>query len=126
MSKFRMSLAFLPLALGCAAASFGPANAAAIAACEIRTYDVAGGVRIESVVYGAPGSSGSYELSLARSGSGGTSNVSQGGDYEIDGAGEAIVSVTEFNRGSRDSFSVEMTVEDASGKVHCGHDASRL
>ena len=119
MSKFRMSLAFLPLALGCAAASIVPAHASAPAACEIRAYDVAGGVRIESVVYGAPGSSGSYQLSLARSGSGGTSNVSQGGEYEIDGAGEAVVSVTEFNRGSRDRYSVEMTVEDAHGVTHC-------
>jgi len=118
MSKFRMSLAFLPLALGCAAVSIVPANADA-AACEIHAYDVAGGVRIESVVYGAPGSSGFYELSLARSGSGGTSNVSQGGEYEIDGAGEAVVSVTEFNRGSRDRYSVEMTVEDAHGVTHC-------
>ncbi|MBX3492205.1 MAG: hypothetical protein KF899_04545 [Parvibaculum sp.] len=119
MSKFRMSLAFLPLALGCAAASLVPASAAAPAECEIRAYDVAGGVRIESVVYGAPGSAGSYQLSLVRSGSGGTSNVSQGGDYEIDGAGEAIVSVTEFNRSARDRYSIEMTVEDAFGVTHC-------
>ena len=119
MPKFRMSLALLPLALGCAAASLVPASASAQAACEIRAYDVAGGVRIESVVYGAPGSSGSYQLSLVRSGSGGTSNVSQGGDYEIDDAGEAVVSVTEFNRGARDRYSVEMTVEDAYGVTYC-------
>lgn len=119
MSKFRMSFVFLPLALGCAAASIVAAHASAPAACEIRAYDVPGGVRIESTVYGAPGSSGSYQLSLARSGSGGTSNVSQGGDYEIDGDGEAVVSVTEFNRSVRDRYSVEMTIEDAYGVTHC-------
>ncbi|MBX3490628.1 MAG: hypothetical protein KF769_08445 [Parvibaculum sp.] len=119
MSKFRMSLAVLPLVLGCAAASIASTNDVAPAGCEIRAYDVAGGVRIESVVYGAPGSAGSYQLSLVRSGSGGTSNVSQGGDYEIDDAGEAVVSVTEFNRGARDRYSVEMTVEDAYGVTYC-------
>lgn len=119
MTKFWKSLALVPLALGLAAASAAPAAVQ----CEIRASEVPGGLRLESVVYGAPGASGVYQLSLERSGSGGSSNVSQGGDFEIDGAGEAVVSVTEFNRGRRDGYDVTMTVEDAFGVSQCAHGA---
>ncbi len=120
MSKFWMSLAFVPVALGgVAAASVVPANAVAAVECEIHATAVPGGLRLESVVYGMPGSSGAYQLTLARSGAGGSSNVSQGGDFEIDGSGQAVVSVTEFNRSHRDNYNVEMTVEDFSGVSYC-------
>lgn len=127
MSKFWIPLVALPLVLGCAAtASVSSTVIPSSPQCEIRATGVPGGLRLESVVHGAPGSSGSYQLSLVRSGAGGTSNVSQGGDYEIDGAGEVVVSVTEFNRSVRDHYNIEMTVEGVFGKVHCSHDASRL
>ncbi|MBC7103258.1 MAG: hypothetical protein H5U13_08565 [Parvibaculum sp.] len=111
------SLFFIPFVFGCAAATASPP---ALDACEIRTIETPGGLRLESVVYGAPGESGSYAMSLERSGTGGTSEVRQDGDFVIDETGEAIVSVTEVNRSGHDRFHAHMTVESYSGSYSCG------
>jgi hypothetical protein len=120
MSKFWISLALIPLALGVAATSVAsPAGNPASAQCEIRATAIPGSLRLEGVVYGVPGDAGSYQLTLARSGPGGTSNVSQGGDYVVDASGEAVVSVSEFNRGARDTLDAVMTIEDSYGVSSC-------
>ncbi|MBX3446453.1 MAG: hypothetical protein KF765_06850 [Parvibaculaceae bacterium] len=115
------SLVCVPLLVGCAAAiASPPPPLAQHEACEIRATDMPGGMmRLESVVYGAPGDWGNYQVSLARSGPGGTSNVSQGGDYEIGPNGDAVVSVTEVNRGPRDRYSAVMTIDGSSGPHRC-------
>lgn len=110
------SLFLVPLAFGCAAATASPP---ALASCEIRAIETSGNLRLESVVYGAPGDTGSYAMSFERSGAGGTSEVQQGGDFVIDETGEAVVSVTEVNRSGRDRFHARMTVEDYSGSYSC-------
>lgn len=121
MSLKLTSLVCVPLLVGCAAAiASPPPPLAPHEACEIRATDMPGGMmRLESVVYGAPGAWGNYQVSLARSGPGGTSNVSQGGDYEIGPNGDAVVSVTEVNRGPRDRYSAVMTIDGASGPYRC-------
>ncbi len=121
MSMKLTSLVCVPLLFGCAAAIASPPPPAALhEACEIRAFDMPGGMmRLESVVYGAPGTYGSYQVTMERSGPGGTSNVSQGGDYEIGPKGDAIVSVTEVNRGPRDRYSAAMTVDSAAGPFSC-------
>lgn len=121
MSMKLTSLVCVPLLFGCAAAiASPPLPAAPYEECEIRAFDLPGGVmRLESVVYGAPGAYGSYQVSMVRSGPGGTSNVSQGGDYEIGPDGDAVVSVTEVNRGPRDRYSAVMTIDSASGPYRC-------
>lgn len=121
MSMKLTSLVCVPLLFGCAAAIASPPLPEAFhEACEIRAFDMPGGMmRLESVVYGVPGEWGSYQVSMARSGPGGTSNVSQGGDYEIGPDGDAVVSVTEVNRGPRESYSAVMTIDSASGPYRC-------
>jgi len=111
------SLALVPIVFGCAAATASPP---APEACEIRAIETASGLRLESVVYGAPGEAGSYAMSLERTGSGGTSEVRQGGDFVIEDGGETVVSVTEFNRGARESLHAYMTVENGYGSYSCG------
>lgn len=121
MSLKLTSLVCVPLLVGCAAAiASPPSSLAPHEACEIRATDMPGGMtRLESIVYGAPGTHGSYQVSMARSGPGGTSNVSQGGDYEIGPHGDAVVSVTEVNRSPRDRYSAVMTVDGPSGPYRC-------
>ncbi|PKP77277.1 MAG: hypothetical protein CVT81_10210 [Alphaproteobacteria bacterium HGW-Alphaproteobacteria-3] len=112
-----VSLFFVPLAFGCAAATASPPAAES---CEIRAIETPSGMLFESVVYGMPGETGSYAVSFERSGSGGTSEVRQDGDFVIEESGEAVVSVTEVNRGARDRFHAHMTVESYSGSYSCG------
>jgi hypothetical protein len=92
----------------------------AFESCEIRALETPSGMLFESVVYGMPGETGSYAVSFERSGSGGTSEVRQDGDFVIEESGEAVVSVTEVNRGARDRFHAHMTVESYSGSYSCG------
>jgi hypothetical protein len=110
------SLVCVPLVFGCVAATALPSPAPA---CDIRASDTASGLMLESVVYGAPGTLGSYSFSLEKSGPAGTSSVSQGGDYEIGPEGDAVVSVTEVSRGAKDRYSAVMTVEDVAGLHRC-------
>lgn len=110
------SFVFVPLVFGCAAAT---ASQPSPDACEIRAIETSMGMRLESVVYGVPGSTGSYSLSLLKSGPGGTSEVRQGGDYEIGPAGDAVVSVTEVSHNARDGYSAVMTVDDSYGHYRC-------
>ncbi len=121
MSMKLTSLVCVPLLFGCAAAIASPPVPEAFhESCEIRAFEMPGGMmRLESVVYGAPGAYGSYQVSMVRSGPAGTSNMSQGGDYEIGPDGDAVVSVTEVNRGPRDRYSAVMTVESPSGPYRC-------
>ncbi|WP_293337193.1 curli-like amyloid fiber formation chaperone CsgH [Parvibaculum sp.] len=72
------------------------------------------------MVYGAPGEAGSYSMSLERAGSGGTSEVRQAGDFVIEDGGEAVISVTEFNRDARARLHAHMTVENGYGTYSCG------
>lgn len=111
------SLVCVPLIFGCVAATALPSPAPA--ACEIRASETSGGMMLESVVYGAPGTLGSYSFSLEKSGPAGTSSVSQGGEYEIGPEGDAVVSVTEVSHGAKDRYSALMTVEDSAGLYRC-------
>jgi len=121
MSRNRMSLALAPIVLGISLAAIVPASAAPPMQCEIRAIAVPGGIRLESVAFGSPGLSGSYQLSLERSGASGSSNMSQGGDFEVGDDGEVVISVTEFNLGPHDKYNVALTIESSSGATYCEH-----
>lgn len=110
------SLVCVPLVFGCVAATALPSSPPA---CEVRASDTAAGLMLESVVYGAPGTLGSYSFSLEKSGPAGTSSVSQGGDYEIGSEGEAVVSVTEVSKGRKDHYSALLTIENDGGYHRC-------
>jgi len=110
------SLFFVPFVFGCVAATASPP---ALDSCEIRAIETPGGLRLESIAYGMPGESGSYAMSLERSGAGGTSEVRQGGDFVIDETGEAVLSVTEVTHGGHDRIHAHMTVENRSGSHSC-------
>ena len=87
--------------------------------CEIRSTDIRGGIRLEAVVVGRGGASGEYEFVVAKSGSGGTSNVSQGGDFEIGAGKEAIVGEVTLGSGEKAKVKARLTVSSANGKSAC-------
>ena len=87
--------------------------------CEIRSTDIRGGVRLEAIVIGRAGGSGEYQFVVAKSGGGGTSNISQGGEFEIRAGEETVVG--EVTLGSREKAKVKarLTVGSGSGKLVC-------
>lgn len=119
MKTFLIPFLCAPLAFGCAAAIASSTEAAAPNACEIRMTEMPGGLRIEGIVYGTPGSTGNYRLELSKSGPSGVSDVRQGGDFMIDPSGETVVSVTEVGADTRSSYHAAMTVDGTAGPAHC-------
>ena len=117
-SGIGLSVMLISLA-GSAAAIALPADESTSHQCEIRTTETPAGLRVESVVRGEPGTSGSYEFVLSRSGSGGLSDVNQGGEYTIPESGEMTVSVSEFNHRRRDDFDAALTVSGPNGSTSC-------
>lgn len=87
--------------------------------CEIRSTDIRGGVKLEALVLGRRGASGEYEFVVAKSGSGGTSNVSQGGEFEIGAGKETVVGEVTLGSGEKAKVKARLTVNTASGKTSC-------
>ena len=85
--------------------------------CEIRSAKVAGGVRLEGVVYARKPASGEYEFVVRKSGGGGTSNSSQSGDFALDARQESVVG--EVTLGGGGAYDADLTVRWAGGKASC-------
>ena len=87
--------------------------------CEIRSTDIRGGVRLEAIVIGRAGGMGEYEFVVAKSGGGGTSNISQGGEFQIGAGKETVVGEVTLGSGERAKVKAHLTVNAASGKTSC-------
>lgn len=119
---------FLQAILALFLAPFGVADGSDVAmasktakalSCEIRSTDIRGGVRLEAVVVGHGRASGEYEFVVAKSGSGGTSNVSQGGDFEVDAGRETVVGEVTLGSGEKARVRARLTVTSANGRNSC-------
>src|SRR5262244_3057659 len=97
MTKTSMTMLLIPALLCVAAFTAVTDRAARPTTCEIRVSRTSLGMKIDGVVRGRAGRSGSYQLALEKSGRGGNSDVSQGGDFTVSANGEAVVSETELN-----------------------------
>ncbi len=87
--------------------------------CEIRSTDIRGGVRLEAIVAGRGGASGEYEFVVAKSGGGGTSNVSQGGEFDISAGNETVVGEVTLGSAEKAKVKASLTVTSANGKTAC-------
>jgi PPE-repeat protein len=110
MSKTSMVALLAPALLAVAAFTAATDRATQPSACEIRMTATPLGVKIDGVVHGRTGRSGSYQLELQKSGPSGHSDVSQGGDFTVGANGEAVVSESELNVSRGDVYRVAMTV----------------
>ena len=87
--------------------------------CEIRSTDIRGGIRLEAIVIGRAGGSGEYEFVVAKSSGGGTSNISQGGEFDIGAGKETVVGEVTLGSGEKAKVQARLTVGSASGKPVC-------
>lgn len=115
-----MPLVLASLSLGCAVASSASTSEPSEQfKCEIRTQAVPGGLQFEGAVRGAAGRTGRYALAVEKSGPGGTSQLSQDGDFAIPPSGSIAVSSTELSVSAAESYRVRMTVWSGSGQTGC-------
>jgi hypothetical protein len=110
MTKTSMTMLLVPALLSVAAFTAATDSAVRSTACEIRMTPTQIGMKIDGVVHGRSGRSGSYQLELQKSGASGDSDVSQGGDFRLGANGEAIVSESELNISRGDAYRIAMTV----------------
>lgn len=113
----KASIAMLGLA-----AVFAPAMDAGAApgggvTCEIRMVKSGGGVELKGIVHAARAASGSYRFNISNDGSGGSSDVSQGGDFAL-AAGESTV-VGEAAFGNADGLKARLSVSTSAGTTSC-------
>jgi hypothetical protein len=107
-------------ALGVVAAGAGSsesANAATPLACEIEVNRAAGGVELQALVATTRDTSGSYRLSVAKSGGGGSANINQSGGFEVRGGAPRVVS--SVNLGGDGRYVAHLWVTAGGRTVEC-------
>jgi hypothetical protein len=123
MFKSRLvSLAAALLALGTVSLAQAQSAPGSSLQCTIRAHATADGLTLEALVFGRPGSAGAYQFMLEKSGTGGMSNVNQGGDFSLPASGVQSVAATDINLDRGDSYHAMMSLD--AGKTSCATDDS--
>lgn len=94
-----------------------PVSASAAMTCEIRATRTADGVRLESFAHASGPITGTYDLVVTKSGSAGSSDISQGGEFDTTSAPSASLGASEISleRGAR--LHARLTVHGDNGTV---------
>ena len=116
MSKCWIYLALVVFGSVAASAAEVPAHSPQ---CVIHAAHIRGGLRLEGVVRGTPGASGSYRFVLDEVGSDGNSKVGQGGNFVVAPFGESVVAESELSFGRGTSYRANMVVTSALGEATC-------
>jgi hypothetical protein len=101
-------------ALGVVAAGAGSSESATAAApltCEIEVHQAAGGVELQALVSTTRDTSGSYRLSVAKSGGGGSANIKQSGGFDVRGGNSRVVSSVILGGDGRYTARLSLTAE---------------
>ena len=115
-TKF-VALAIAPLTL--ILGTMAMANKASDLSCEIRSSKSSGGVRLEALATGSAGATGEYEFVVAKSGGGGSSNVTQGGDFQIGPDEVTVLGEVTLGPGEASSVKAVLKVTGPSGNTVC-------
>jgi hypothetical protein len=104
-------------ALAACAASAQPIEAPQRAdlGCEVRFTPTRHGLRIEAVAEGGYAARGEYQLVVRKSGRNGSSDIVQGGPFELSADSELTLSASEFNLERGDRYSAELELYNADG-----------
>lgn len=83
--------------------------------CEVRFTPTRNGLLVESIATAGYGIEGEYQLTLSKRGRNGSSEIVQGGPFELEVAGEATLSASEFNLERGDRYSANLELFGAAG-----------
>ena len=90
------------------------AAAAPAVSCDIRATRTANGQRLEAVAYADKDLLGGYDFVVTAQGSGGSSDISQGGEFDLAAGERATVGSVEIPRGR---YRAILTLSDARGDI---------
>ena len=101
-------------------------SATASSMCEVRTTKVPGGVELEAVVSSVRALDGSYSFVIEKSGSSGSSNIAQAGDFTLQRGEEQVVGSAGLGLGRADSYTAKLILTNRSGDTICEAEGSTL
>lgn len=90
------------------------ASAPSSVSCDIRATRTAHGVRLEAVAHADRGAGGEYNFVITAQGSGGSSDVTQSGPFDLVAGKSATVGSAEISRGR---YRAVLTLSDADGEL---------
>ncbi len=96
-----------------ATAAMGPAVPGL--SCEVRLTPTRGGLRIEALAHSGEAFSGEYELVVTKTGTSGSSDITQGGPIEIRDSAELILGAAEFGLDRGDHYQARLSLRGESG-----------
>ncbi len=82
------------------------------AACEVRLTRTRHGLRIEALAHAPYAMAGEYDLVVSKSGPNGSSDVSQGGEFEAEAGEDITLSATEFNVERGDQYRARLILSE--------------
>jgi len=129
MFKLISTVAGATILLGCATASFadgelgGPTvtHTASVAplACTIHAEKVQGGMRLEALVATQHQAAGTYQLTLAKAGPAGSSNVSQGGEFALMPGTTSVLGGSELSLERGAKLTAKLSLATSEGDIAC-------
>ena len=115
------------LAAGSMAAGSTPsANTPATAgdrnlSCEVRATRTGNGVQLAALVHAHRPASGEYDLVITKLGAGGSSDISQGGEFAVAAGSTSVLGTAELGLEEHARFTARLTLHDAGGNT-CAHE----
>ena len=131
MLKFMGATAGVTILLGCATASFADGNlsapevthtsaeAEAPLACTINAQKVHDGLRLEALVATQQPSAGTYQLTLAKTGPAGSSEISQGGDFSALPGTTSVLSGSDISLERGAKLTAKLVLATHDGEIAC-------
>lgn len=120
MPKIRahFSLLLVSLALTAGTGAMAHKTTSEAVNCEIRSSKTSDSILLEAVANSQAEVTGEYEFVISKSGGGGSSDIVQGGEFEIGPEEKAILGEVRFGSGEGTSIRARLTLT-AKGKLRC-------
>lgn len=119
MNRNIIALAALAALTACSATAstassqaFAANDSVSEASCEVRLTPTRHGLRIEALAHAPYALAGEYDLVVSKSGPNGSSDVSQGGEFEAEAGEDVTLSATEFNVERGDRYRARLILSD--------------
>lgn len=117
-SRAHISLLLVPLALAAGTGAMAHKTSSEAVNCEIRSSKSSGDTLLEAVTNGQTQTTGEYEFVISKSGNGGTSDIKQGGEFEIGPEEELVLGEVTIGSGEAASVRATLTLME-NGKLLC-------
>jgi len=106
--------------VSCALANAAPAEAERMAiGCRIEVSADGGAIRLDAMARSRASVTGHYRFDVRKSGTAGTSQNTQSGDFSLEDDSEKVLSTTVLGASGADHYQAKLVLDSNSGSVSC-------